>query len=202
MDPNSEHNPKAPATTSQETGQIRRWIALLPLLFYGLYVTQHGLLLGNPWKGLWICHLANLLLSVGICFRSTRLVSIAYLWLVMGNILWVVFLFDGGEFVLSSLGTHIGGLAVALFSLTRLGLQSGAWYQALLAGICLQWLTHWMTPPRLNINLAHSVWTGWENWFSSFFWYTVLIYSMVIAVNLFAQAITRRWLAFQFVQPK
>ena len=82
------------------------------------------------------------------------------LWLSLGTPYWILDVSSGGEFIPTSVLTHIGGLGLGLHALRQQGIPRGAWWQALLAMIPLQLLSRLLTPRAANVNLAWDVYPG------------------------------------------
>jgi len=164
----------------------------MPLAFYLAHPVGHHVLRANPWDALWICYLANLVLALGLLLRSPHVASIALLWLLLGNAMWTLHLAGGGAFTPIELLPHVGGLTMAVVAVARLGFPAGSWYRAFLAAAGCVLLCRWLTPTGPNVNLAHGVWSGWEETFPSHFWYMVLIGATVLTGFLLVELMIRR----------
>jgi hypothetical protein len=145
----------------------------LPLLLFAAYLAA-AVHRGTAADSLWMCHLANVLLSVGIVARWPRLVAIALVWIILGIPLWALDAWRSGGTTLVSLGSHIGGLAVGLYAASRLRLSSNPWIPALLLFAAIQQLCRWLTPEALNVNLAHAEYTGWKGALGGYWAYWLL----------------------------
>lgn len=139
-------------------------LGLLLLVFYLLHASVWWVR-GSPAEALWMCHLATVLVGLGLLVRSATLNAVGFLWQALGTPFWVLDLSVGGEFIPSSLGTHLGGLLGSAHGLWRLGMPRGAWWKALLGLAGLHVLSRLTTPPAANVNLSSAVWPGWERWF-------------------------------------
>lgn len=108
--------------------------------------------------------------------------GIGVAWLMLGVPLWLIDLMSGGEFFLGSVASHVGGLIIGLAGVKRLGMPQGTWWKALLGLAFFQQLARWFTPQQLNVNLAFSVWTGWESVFPSYlvYWSFMTLLSAVV----------------------
>jgi hypothetical protein len=86
---------------------------------------------------------------------------------------------DGGEIIPSSFLSHLGGLALGVLAVRRLGWAPGAWWMALAGQVAMLLVSRVVTPAERNINLAFRVWEGWEDWFPSYalYFYTLLALS-------------------------
>jgi hypothetical protein len=151
----------------------QRLAGLLPLIFFlihALYYVRHGGL-GHI---LWMCNISNLLLAAGILLNQPRLVRAAVLWLILGLPLWLYFVVLRGEWLLTSSLAHVGGLAVGLFALAKVRADRWSWLCACAFAwfLFLQQVCRWVTPAELNVNVAHRIYSGWEQVFSAYwqFW--------------------------------
>ncbi len=108
---------------------------------------------------LWFCHVATLLLAVGLLLPSMRLAAVGFVSHVA--IGFPSYLFDlvfvGGT-TLTSVIVHLLPLVAGAWALRRLGFwrPSGLWAAALYA--VLMPISYWLTPESLNVNLAHKPW--------------------------------------------
>jgi hypothetical protein len=175
-------------------GERRTRIALGALGggFYAVHAA-HQLADGHPEDLLWACHLGAILVSAGLFLRSPLANAIGFLWLTIGLPLWILDLSLGGEFIATSPFTHVGGLALGAAGLRLLGMPRGAWWKAVLAFLALQELCRRITPERENVNVAFSVWAGWEDAFPSYPAYMALLAGGAAAVFLVEERIAR-WL--------
>ncbi len=151
-----------------------RGLGLLTLAFYAVHCAHH------VWRGhaedvLWSCHVAAALVGVGLLGGWPTCVAVGVIWLATGVPLWLFDVATGGEFSPTSVLTHVGGLAVGLVGLWRLGMPAQAWWKALLALAALQQLCRWTTPREANVNVAFSVYPWMEPYFSSYWRYCAAI---------------------------
>ena len=147
------------------------------LLAIGFYIT-HGtyLLLNNETPHIvWACHIGSLMIGIGLILDMPVPVTIGVLWLGFGDIMWFLYLVGGGEFELTSPLTHIGGLAVGLWALSRSYIPKRSWAWALVTLLILQQISRWVTPESYNINLAFRVYEGWESVFPTYLVYFVVV---------------------------
>jgi hypothetical protein len=147
---------------------------LAALGFYGVHAAHH-LRHHQPEHALWACHLASVLVGVGLLAGSANANAIGFLWLVLGVPLWLTDPATGGPFLATSLLTRVGGLLLAVLGLGILGMPAQAWWKAVLAFVALQQVTRVLTPPAANVNLAFAVWPGWEGRFHSYVSYEALL---------------------------
>jgi hypothetical protein len=135
-------------------------LGTLPLAFFLAYLAV-AFQRGRAADSLWLCHVANLLLAIGMFARSPRLVGIAFSWIVLGLPLWAFDAWRNGDVSLVSGMSHLGGFAVGLYALWRLRLSWNPWLAAVLLFVALRLLCRWLTPAALDVNLAHADWTYW-----------------------------------------
>jgi hypothetical protein len=168
----------------------RAWGAVA-LVFYAIHAGHH-LLRGHPEDLLWACHLGAVFVGVGLLARLPVVNAVGFLWLVTGDVLWLVGLSSGVEFVPTSLFTHGGGLALAALGLARFGMPRHTWWKAALAFFVLQQLCRFATPPQANVNLAHAAWSGWEAFFPSIVVYQIALLAIGSAACFAVERISRR----------
>ena len=152
----------------------RYWLGALCLIFF----TVHGAvwtLRGVPANMLWACHIGCVLVGMGFFCQSRLCNSIGVLWLVLGNIMWVLYLLGGGEFDVTSPLTHIGGLIIGCMGVRKAGISRFSWMPALAGMVILQQFSRMVTPEKENINLAFKVHPGWEHIFTSYTMYFIAL---------------------------
>jgi hypothetical protein len=175
---------------SPRPAPARAWGALA-LTFYAVHASHH-VLRGHPEDLLWACHLGAVCVGVGLLARLPAVNAVGFLWLAVGDALWLLELAGGGELLPTSLLTHVGGLAVGAFGLTRLGMPRGSWLRAIVAFLVLQQLCRFVTPPAANINVAHAVWSGWEGVFPGYAAYQVALLAFGTAGFFAVEWLSRR----------
>ena len=120
---------------------------------------------------LWVCHISNLLMALGILLGHAEFVRICVLWLILGAPLWPIDIIRTGIIEPTSIGTHYIGLAIGLLALRQLGMGKFSWFYAWIWFLLLQQLSRMFTPAEYNINLAHAIYPGWERFFSTYWQY-------------------------------
>jgi hypothetical protein len=165
----------------------------------GCYAVHGGfhLLNGRPAELLWMCHLGAAIVGVGLLRSSPTLNGIGTLFLCVGTPLWVMYLAGGGEFYPTSCLPHIGGLAIGLYGVRRLGLCAGVWWQAVLSLIALILICRLVTPPEANINVAFAVYPGLEKTFPSHLVYLATMMALAAAYFLICENALRRWIVLE-----
>jgi hypothetical protein len=132
-------------------------LGLLGGLFWGAHALD-SVLLGQSADLLWMCNLGGLLLAVGLGQGAPRLVALSASWMVLGVPLWALDVLLTGQTRPSSVLSHLGGLALALFGVTWLGWPPRTWIAASLALVGLLLLCRALTPSEANVNLVFEVW--------------------------------------------
>ena len=166
-----------------------RLLGILPLVFFTAQAIHYWQIneLGHM---LWMCNIGNLLLALGLFFEQAILIRVAVIWMVPGIAVWFLYVVPTwgmlltGRFsytelfgVLSSSLAHLGGFAVGLVILRRIGMDARAWLFAFGWYFVVQLLSRIVTPPAMNVNLSHNIQTGWEQTFSSYarFWFVLTV---------------------------
>ena len=69
-----------------------------------------------------------------------------------------------------------------LIALSRVRMDRGAWRWAFGWYLAVQLASRFVTPPALNVNLAHAVQPGWERTFNSYcsFWLVLTLVTLVV----------------------
>jgi hypothetical protein len=150
------------------------WCGALALLFFGVHAAVH-VVRREPWDLLWSCNVACLLVGIGCVSGHALPVAIGVLWLSFGVPLWLIDLATGGAMLPTSPLTHVGGLALGLAGTRELGWPAGAWWKAVAGLGLLTEACRFVTPRAANVNLAFSVWGGWETRFPSHVVYLALL---------------------------
>lgn len=154
----------------------------------GCYVVHAAVHLGRgePQDLLWGCHIAALLVGFGLLFGSATMNAIGLLWSCYGTPLWILYLVTGGELIPASILTHGAALIIGAIGVRRMGMPRGAAWKAVAAYAVLWMVTRALTPPWANVNLAFSVYEGWQRWFPSYPIYLALL--LLIGFAAFALA--------------
>ncbi len=133
-----------------------RWLGLAAISFCLCHVAYHWKF-GNMQNALWACHIASVLVGLGMLTGTPTVSAIGLLWLVLGIPLWLLSLIGGGEFIPTSLLTHFGGAALGVIAFRELKWPGGVWWLAFVALVVWVLLTRYWTAPELNVNLAFHV---------------------------------------------
>ena len=169
-----------------------RVIGLLPLTFF-LAQTIHYWRVGGMGNLFWMCNVGNLLLALGIFLNHRELIRAAAIWTIPGLLLWVRYVLFDYDFVVSSALAHVGGIIVALIVLSRVRMDRIAWVYAFVWYLFMQLVSRQATDPRLNVNVAHRIQTGWEQAFTSY-WKFWVVMTVLTAFCLWAIGLTLSWI--------
>ncbi len=168
----------------QKENNLSLWLRLAGLLPLFMFLARLRFFMnaGTPGHILWMCHITNLILALGLFFGVREFVRISVLWLIIGMPLWALDMARFGIRELTTFGTHIGGLIVGLIAISRVRGGQKSWLYALVFYLVLQLVCRIITPPELNVNTVHSVYRGWEKLFTNyqFFWVVITVLSGVV----------------------
>ena len=159
-----------------------RLLGILPLIFFlaqGVHYWKRDEL-GNM---LWMCNVGNLLLALGLFLDRPLVIRLSAIWMIPGVFIWFIYVVLPWSPFLSSTLAHVGGLVVAMIALSRVRMDRTAWRWAFGWYLMVQLASRFVTPPPLNVNLAHAVQPGWERAFGSY-WTFWLVLTVVTAVVL------------------
>ena len=169
----------------------RRLLGILPLAFFSAQAIHYWHIneLGHM---LWMCNIGNLMLAVGLFLEEATLIRVAVIWMLPGLVVWVLYvvptwgmLLTGrlsfGQFfgVLSSTLAHVGGVSVGLVVLRKVRMDGTAWFYAFIWYFVVQLLSRLVTPAAMNVNLSHRIQDGWEQSFSAYWKFWLLLTAMV-----------------------
>lgn len=170
-----------------------RLIGLLPLSFF-LAQAIHYWRVGGAGNLFWMCNIGNLLLAAGLFLNHRELIRAAAIWTIPGLGLWIRYVLFEYDFVFSSALAHVGGIVVALIVLRRVRMDRIAWVYAFVWYLFMQVVSRLVTAPVLNTNVAHRIQTGWENAFSSY-WKFWIVMTALVALCLWAigRVLSWRW---------
>jgi len=157
-------------------------LGILPLIFF-LAQGVHYWKINELGHLLWMCNIGNLLLAIGLFLEKPVVVRLSAIWMIPGLIIWLLYVVLAWGVFLTSTLAHVGGLIVALFALSKLGMDRMAWRWAFGWYLVVQLASRLVTPAVLNVNLAHAVQAGWERTFQSY-WTFWLVLTIVTAIGL------------------
>ncbi len=159
----------------------RRWLGLLPLIFFFAQAVHYWRTneLGHMF---WMCNIGNLILALGLFFDKPVLVRVAAIWTLPGLVVWFVYVVLPWGLFLSSILAHLGGLAVAMIALKWYRMDRTSWLHAFGWYLVVQLISRFITPPKFNVNLAHTVAPGWERTFQSYWSFWLVLTAATAAV--------------------
>ena len=158
-----------------------RLLGLLPLFFF-LAQGVHYWRIDQLGHMLWMCNIGNLILAMGLFLEKPLLVRLSAIWTIPGLLVWFLYVVLAWGVFLTSTLAHVGGIIVAMFALSKYRMDKTAWRWAFGWYLVLQLLSRFITPPELNVNLAHAIQPGWEQAFQSYwiFWLTLTLVAIVV----------------------
>jgi hypothetical protein len=143
---------------------MNRWLALLPLSFFGFSVWANVVdqTTGNLW---WTCNLANLGLALGLVLGDRKVLMISAVFLVAGAPFWFIDAFLTNTFMVHSFFTHVVAAVMVVLILRRMSAfpakpLTRVWPAAIALYLILQAISRLITAPGLNVNCAHAPY-GW-----------------------------------------
>lgn len=145
---------------------------------------------------LWMCNIGNLLIAIGLFLEEAILIRAAVIWMLPGLAVWVLYVvptwgmlltgkLNAGQFfgVISSTLAHVGGASVGIVVLRKVRMDVRAWFYAFIWYFVVQLLSRLITPPALNVNLSHRIQVGWEQTFSAY-WKFWLLLTVLVGITL------------------
>jgi len=169
-----------------------RLVGLLPLFFFLAQAIHYGRV-GGAGNLLWMCNVGNVLLAAGLFLNHRELIRAAAIWTIPGLVVWARYVLFEYEFVYSSALAHVGGIIVALIVLRRVRMDRIAWAYAFVWYLFMQVVSRVGTAPVLNVNVAHRIQTGWEQAFTSY-WRFWLVMTALVCSCLWAIGIVLSWI--------
>lgn len=169
-----------------------RLIGLLPLSFFLAQAIHYGRV-GGAGNLLWMCNIGGVLLAAGLFLNHRELIRAAAIWTIPGLGIWIRYVLFEYDFVYSSALAHVGGIVVALIVLRRVRMDRIAWVYAFVWYLFIQVVSRLVTAPVLNTNVAHRIQTGWENAFSSY-WKFWVVMTVLVALCLWAIGLVLSWI--------
>ncbi|MBI4396076.1 MAG: hypothetical protein HY548_03205 [Elusimicrobia bacterium] len=153
----------------------------LPLLFFAGMVWTHRKA-GKVAESLWMCHVSNLFLAAGMVFHQPLLIRAAIPWLIVGVPLWIIDMWRVRMIIPASVVSHLGGITIGLLALKRAGTGPSMWMASFVFYLLIQFICRWITPRRLNVNLAHRVYDGVKPYFPDYrtFWISVTSLTAIV----------------------
>lgn len=176
-----------------------RLLGLLPVIFF-LAQTVHYWRVGGMGNLLWMCNVGNLLLAGGLLCGRRELIRAAAIWTIPGLGIWIRFVVLEYDYVFSSLLAHVGGIVIGLIALSRVRMDRIAWAYAFAWYLFVQLAARLITAPELNVNVAFRIQNGWEQTFSSY-WKFWIVMSAAVAAGLWVIGRVLWWLWPESTEP-
>jgi len=177
---------------AERLGTRFRLIGFLPLIFF-LGQAIHYWRYGGVGNLLWMCNIGNLLLALGLFIGHRELIRAAAIWTIPGLWIWIQYVLLASGVFFSSTLAHIGGITVGLIVLSRVRMDRIAWLYAFIWYLFMQLASRLIAPSALNVNLGHRIQPGWENTFSSY-WKFWLVLTAVVAAGLWVLGMILSWI--------
>lgn len=147
-----------------------RLLGLVPLTIF-LVHAHYNWSQGNPGHVLWMCHVSNALLGVGLLIGQRGMIRLAPIWLLPGIPLWISDMLFTRQMPAITFLSHLVCPVVGLVALRAVGAHRSTWFFAFLWFLFIQQLSRMFTPPELNVNVAHSIYPGWDRFFTAYWQY-------------------------------
>ncbi len=178
----------------KKENKTRIFLGITAILFYFIHGGYLLIRQQDPSHLLWACHLGAAAVGLGLLFRRSPLFSTGVLWLGLGNMMWMLYLIGKGEFVITSVLTHLGAFFIGLIAIykIKMPITKNAWLWAVAGMAALQQLCRWITNETENVNLAFRVHEGWEKMFPSYGWYLVVLFFTCAIVFFLLEIILKK----------
>ena len=133
---------------------------------------------------LWACHVANLMLGVGMLLNIPFVIQLAALLIIPGTAVWITEVILGDSNTPISTLAHLGGAIIAVYAVYLVGIRGGVTLYAFGFTMILQHISRFITPERLNVNMGTQIWPPWDAVFSVYWKYWVFT-SLVCLICIF-----------------
>jgi hypothetical protein len=182
---NSLANAIRPVLTQiAQSARFRLW-GVLPLSLFLVRFFEYALIIKAPVHILWVCHIANLTLAIGLFLANLLMIRIASYLLILGVLPWLLDMVVIQRITAVSLVSHLSGAGMTIIMLRRVRIAPNCWPYALIFFLALQQITRLLTDPGpyTNINVAHYAYGPWKELFTSYrdYW---LVNTALVALTL------------------
>jgi hypothetical protein len=160
-----------------------RAAAVFPLFFFLLKVYQYRMPADQA-QILWWCTISNLGLGLSMLLGFERGVWIFSFMLILGTPIWLLDVWATGDFTIYSVFTHVISPALGIYSVRKLSVPRGIWWQGMIYYFSLILIARALTPPALNVNLAHDVYAAAKPFIQNYWLYTAMN-SILLAMSLY-----------------
>lgn len=121
---------------------------------------------------LWLCNFSTLLAGISLMLNRPYFALVGAAWIILGTLSWLSnVLYAGTMNEAISFFTHFTFSAVALYLFARIPLPKNLWIGCFAWFLLAQVICRFFSEPMDNINIAHTIWPGWEPFFGSFVWF-------------------------------
>ena len=158
-----------------------RLLGVLPLSFF-LAQAVHYWRLGQLGHMLWMCNIGNLVMAIGLFLGQPMLIRVAAMWSIPGVVIWFRYVVMEWGIFGSSMSAHVGGLIVGMVALRKVRVDRTAWLYCLGWFLILQLLSRVTTPVEMNVNVSHAVYQGWQQIFTAY-WKFWLVMTLLVAIG-------------------
>ena len=143
---------------------------------------------------LYSCHVASLILAVGLLGRWRLLIAAGFLFhLGIGWIAWTLDVLEAHTTTPTSVLVHFLPLFAGFLVFRDEALPRGSTRAAFAIYVVLQPLSYWLTAPAHNVNVAHAPWPPLEPMFPSMGVHRVAMAVFALAFLLAADLVFRRF---------
>lgn len=144
---------------------------------------------------LYSCHVASLILAVGLVGRWRWLIAAGFVFhLGIGWVAWTLDVLDTHTTTPTSALVHFLPLLSGFFVFRDRAFPRGATAAAFAIYAVLQPISYWLTAPAHNVNLAHAPWPPLEPYFPSMGIHRVAMAAIALAFLAAAElAFHRLW---------
>jgi hypothetical protein len=150
---------------------------------------------------LWLCNISSLLAGVALLSGKPQSALVGATFMLLGGISWLLNLVINHAFdERVSYVTHFSFAFAAIYLFFQIRVARYLWVGCFCWYILSQVLSRLFTPPAENVNLAFSIWRGWNIIFSNFFsfWcfisFSCLVFLFVMNKFIFSMQTTRRFI--------
>jgi hypothetical protein len=147
---------------------------------------------------IWWCNISALLAGIALLFRMQQTALVGAAFMIIGLAGWFLNVIINHMFENTiSYITHFSYACIALYIIFRIPIDRYFWLRCFVWYLFCQLLSRIFTSPVENINLAFSIWPGWDQFFENYisFW---LFITLSCAIFLFV--INRSLLKLQTIK--
>lgn len=124
---------------------------------------------------LWSCNVTAVMIAVGVLLDRREFTSVGWLTFVsVAFWMWMLDLGAGATTTVASVVIHVSSPLVGALHVRRVGVWRWALAAAAIVQVVLFLISLTLTPPALNINMAHAVWSPFASWFPEIWAYHAL----------------------------